>query len=142
MAQASFGGFIFDLFRFNPGPRKMFQKKEDIERTGLDGVELKHYGERPSGAEFEATVVLVSEGDDGMAAKIAVLLALESEVHTLTYPGISLENVELVHVTLGPRSMSGQGPVQFATLEMRQVQGAQLGSAAALTASAPDAYKW
>ncbi len=117
---ASFGGIGFVFCRLDPNPRRMIERTEDIQRTGLDGIEVKKFGKRPF--VFTASVILTDRTQKGMDEILKALTTIEKNMDTLTYEGQDFENVELFEVHPGQRTTTLDGPVQRVTLTFRMIR--------------------
>lgn len=120
MAGIVFDGLILGLARLDPNPRQMFESTKDIERTGLDGVEIKKFGKRPIG--FESFIIEIKDTANEMAATVQAILGKEKTVGNLDYESTTFTNVELFQVIPLSRTTSRQGPVQRFRLIFRQVR--------------------
>ena len=117
---SSFDGLTIDNAAFDPNPIELISKREYIERTGLDGVEVKDFGDRPQG--YTARVVLQRTTHALMDTAVKAIKAKVGIIGTLVYEGVSFTGVELQGFTPGRRRTSPQGPVQNAEIQFHKVQ--------------------
>jgi hypothetical protein len=121
---ATFSGVDLGVYEVDPGAMTQTEKVEDIEMTGLAGIQEKSFGLRPYGAEFEVSGFYVESDHAGVEADLQALEALEKTVGTFIHGDgeVEAEQVELVLVTRGAREMCANSVLAYYKAQFRQVR--------------------
>jgi hypothetical protein len=120
---ATFDGVTLTYYAFDPNPVNLIPKLETIDRTGIDGAEVKKFGDRPQ--TFTCRSIIAGANHAAVDTALDTLKAKVGVVGTLAYEGENFTSVLLSGFVPG-RRRTVNGPsiaaVQYVELTFQKVQ--------------------